>query len=230
MAFVISKKVNGQTYYYLRQMARVDGKPKMAWERYLGKAEDIEAAVAGQTALPERTRHLSFGDLAAAWSVIERLSVAEITDEVLGPRRADAAASVGTYLALLVANRVVAPCSKLGFSDWWSTTAGDRLVQLAAGSLDHRRIWDAMDQVSAAQLVEIERLVVERMVESFAIDCSGLVLDMTNFATYIDSANDQAPIAKRGHAKRSARTWPRRPRARRLYRRRHPPRQPCLCR
>jgi hypothetical protein len=34
MASIISKKVNGQTYYYLRQMARVDGKPKMAiWRR-----------------------------------------------------------------------------------------------------------------------------------------------------------------------------------------------------
>ncbi|MGH9269274.1 MAG: IS1634 family transposase, partial [Acidimicrobiales bacterium] len=29
----------------------------------------------------------------------------------------------------------------------------------------------------------------------------GLVLDMTNFATYIDSANDRADIAQRGHAK-----------------------------
>ncbi len=39
------------------------------------------------------------------------------------------------------------------------------------------------------------------MVEAFSIDLSGLVLDMTNFATYIDSANDRAPIAQRGHAK-----------------------------
>jgi len=58
-----------------------------------------------------------------------------------------------------------------------------------------------MDQISASQLAEIERLVVACMVESFGIDCSGLVLDMTNFATYIDSANDKAPIARRGHAK-----------------------------
>ncbi len=201
MASIISKKVNGQIYYYLRQMARVDGKPKMAWERYLGKAADIDAAVTGSMSLPERTRHLAFGDLAAAWSVIERLGVAEIVDEVVGPRRSDAAASVGTYVALMILNRVVAPCSKLAFSDWWATTAGDRLVRLPAEALDHRRFWDAMDQISAAQLCEIERRVVARMVESFAIDCSGLVLDMTNFATYIDSANDKAPIAKRGHAK-----------------------------
>ena len=39
------------------------------------------------------------------------------------------------------------------------------------------------------------------MVDLFDIDLSGLVLDMTNFATYIDSANDRAPIAQRGHAK-----------------------------
>ncbi len=39
------------------------------------------------------------------------------------------------------------------------------------------------------------------MVTEFGLDLSGLVLDMTNFATYIDSANDRAPIAQRGKAK-----------------------------
>jgi transposase len=38
-------------------------------------------------------------------------------------------------------------------------------------------------------------------ISSFGLDCRGLVLDMTNFATYIDSANERAPIAQRGHAK-----------------------------
>jgi hypothetical protein len=40
-----------------------------------------------------------------------------IVDEVTGARRADEGASVGTYLALAALNRVVAPCSKLGFAD-----------------------------------------------------------------------------------------------------------------
>src|SRR5262249_35467125 len=40
-----------------------------------------------------------------------------------------------------------------------------------------------------------------RMVQRFALDLSGLVLDMTNFATFIDSTNDKAPIAQRGKAK-----------------------------
>ena len=197
----MGKRIGGQTYYYLREMARVGGKPKMVSERYLGKATDIEAAMAGATVEPARTRHLAFGDLAAVWGVLERLDVAGIVDEVVGARRSDAAASVGTYIALATANRVVDPRSKLAFGDWWATTAGDRWVRVPVAALDHRRFWDAMDLISSEQMVEIERRITARVVETFGIDLSGMVLDMTNFATYIDSANDRAPIAQRGHAK-----------------------------
>ena len=80
MASIVHERIGGQTYYYLREMARVGGKPKMVSQRYLGKAADIEAAMAGATVEPERTRHLAFGDLAAVWGVIERLDVAGIVD------------------------------------------------------------------------------------------------------------------------------------------------------
>jgi transposase len=96
---------------------------------------------------------------------------------------------------------VVDPCSKLAFSDWWDTTAGDRWLRLSPGALDHRRFWDAMDAIGEDDLQEIERRIVAGMVERFEVDLSGLVLDMTNFATWIDSGNDRAPIAKRGHSK-----------------------------
>jgi len=43
-----------------------------------------------------------------------------------------------------------------------------------------------MDAISESRLEEIERRIVEAMVATFEVDCSGLVLDMTNFATYID--------------------------------------------
>jgi transposase len=201
MASITGKTIGGHTYYYLREVARVGGKPKVVSQVYLGKAADIEAAMSGATRLPDAVTHRKFGDLAAVWGMLERLGVMEIVDDVVASRRADASASVGTYFALAIANRVVAPCSKLAFSDWWSTTAGDRMCKLPASALDHRRFWDAMDAVSNEQLIEIERRIVARMVESFGLDCSGLVLDMTNFATYIDSANDRAPIAQRGHAK-----------------------------
>jgi transposase len=202
MASITGKTISGQTYYYLREVARVGGKPKIISQRYLGKATDILAAIEGAQVMPDRTRHLVFGDLAAVWSMIERMQVIEIVDEVVGQRRSDATASVGTYIALAVANRVVDPCSKRGFAEWWQSTAADRWVKIPASALDHRRFWDAMDAISVEELKLIERRIVARVIEEFAVEVAGgLVLDMTNFATYIDSANDRAPIAQRGHAK-----------------------------
>jgi transposase len=201
MSSLIGKRIGGQTYYYLREVARVGGRPKIVSQRYLGKAADIAAAMDGAAVLPERTRHLAFGDVAAAWSVIERLGVAPVIDEVTGGRRVDAAASVGTYLALATLNRIVAPCSKLGFADWWATTAADRWVKIPAAALDHRRFWEAMDAVGPAELTEAERRIGQAVTSRFGLDLSALVLDMTNFATFIDTGNEKAPIAQRGKAK-----------------------------
>ena len=201
MASLIGKRIGGQTYYYLREVARVGGKPKIVSQRYLGKADDVAAAMEGATVLPERTRHLAFGDVAAAWSVLARLDAAGIIDEVTGSRRADATASVGAYLVLAALNRVVAPCSKLAFSDWWATTAADRWVKIPSPALDHRRFWDAMDAVSPAELAEIERRLGRVMAERFGLDLSALVLDMTNFATFTGTGNEKAPIAQRGKAR-----------------------------
>jgi transposase len=202
MASLVGKRRGGRTYYYLVESARVAGKPRIVAQQYLGSAEEVAARLgAAGPGEPTRTRHRAFGDLGAAWSVLQRLEVAATIDQVVGPRRADAAASVGIYLALATLNRVVAPRSKLGFAAWWQTTAGDRLVKLPAAALDHRRFWDAMDQVTVADLRVIERTLAARMVEVFDLDLAGLVLDMTNFATFIDSANTRNTIAARGHAK-----------------------------
>jgi transposase len=202
MAYLVGKKQDGKTYYYLTESARIDGKPRIVSQRYLGSADEIAARLSeAGPGEPARSRHLAFGDVAATWAMLGRLRVAEIVDDVVGARRSDAAASVGTYIALATLNRVCDPCSKLGFSDWWAKTAGDRWLRLPARALDHRRFWEAMDAISESQLAEIEARIVAGMVETFGIDVSGLALDMTNFASWIDSANDRAPIAQRGHSK-----------------------------
>jgi len=108
MASVIEKRrADGRTYYYLVESARVDGKPRIVSQQYLGSAAEVAAKLAGaQAGTPTRSQHKRFGDLAAVWSVLERLGVAEVIDAVV-PRRADAGATVGTYLTLACANRVV---------------------------------------------------------------------------------------------------------------------------
>ncbi len=203
MASLYPKKVSGKAYWYLREMGRVDGKPKMISERYLGTAADIAAAMQTREApaLPERTRHLAFGDVAAAWGILEDLGVAAVIDEVTGSCPAGAALSAGTYLALAALNRLVAPCSKAAFADWWKTTVGDRLAKIPARALDHRYFWDAMHAVTLEQLGEISREIAVRIVGLSGADVSSVALDMTNFATFIATANGKAPVAQRGKAK-----------------------------
>ncbi|HET9656293.1 MAG TPA: IS1634 family transposase [Kineosporiaceae bacterium] len=201
MPSIVGKRRGGQTYYYLVESARVDGKPRIVSQQYLGSAAEVLGKLSETGAgEPVRSQHKQFGDLAAVWSVIERLGVATAVDQVV-PRHANAAVSVGTYIALATANRIVDPCSKRAFADWWATTAGPRWVKTPAGALDHRRFWDAMDRLDETALEQIEADLGRRMVTEFGLDLSGLVLDMTNFATFIDSTNTRAPIAQRGKAK-----------------------------
>ncbi len=228
MASIVGKTIKGQTYYYLREVARVGGRPKIISQRYLGKATDIEAAVEGATVVPDRTRHLAFGDVAAVWSVLGRLRVAEIIDEVVGPRRADAGAPVGTYIALATLNRACDPCSKLAFSDWWAKTAADRWVHLPAGALDHRRFWEAMGAIGEAQLKEAERRIVAGMVELLRRRPLGPRARHDQLR-HLDRLG-QRPGADRPTGPVQAKTGRlahRRPRLR-LHRRGHPARQPRL--
>ena len=202
MASIVGKKRGGGTYYYLVESARVRGKPRMVSQEYLGTAGELAAAMrGGGLGLPGRVQHKDFGAAAAAWGLLEDLGVAGIIDEVSGGRRSDAGASTGTYLALAALNRIVDPCSKLGFADWWKTTAAPRFTKIPASVLDHRRFWDAMHAVTAAQLEEISRRVALRIVGAYGLDCSSVALDMTNFAAFIATANPRAPVAQRGKAK-----------------------------
>src|SRR5664280_2469529 len=179
------------------QTAATSPNPRCRVRSGIAAAMDAQDAAA----MPERTRHLGFGDVAAVWGMLTRLDVAGVVDEVVGARRADAGASVGTFLALAALNRVVAPCSKAAFADWWSGIAADRFTKIASSVLDHRKFWEAMRGVSLTELEEISHRLAVRMIEMFALDVSSVALDMTNFATYIDSANEKAPIAVRGKAK-----------------------------
>jgi transposase len=203
MASLYKKVISGKPYWYLREMGWADGKPKMISERYLGTAADIEALLDAREAavLPGRSRHLAFGDVAAAWGILDQLEIAAIIDEAAGPRRSDAGVTAGTYLILAALNRLVAPCSKAAFADWWKTTAADRFTKIPAAALDHRRFWKAMHAVTIDQMGEISRKIAVKIVEASGVDVSSVALDMTNFATFIATSNGKAPIAQRGKAK-----------------------------
>ncbi len=204
MSSIIKKRRGGRTYLYAATSARVEGRPRIVDQVYLGAEDEVIArlttASGEDPSLPE-TEHRRFGDVAAVWGMLTRLDAIAVIDSVVGDGPVSGGVSVGTYLALAALNRVCDPRSKRAFAYWWNGTALGRITKIRAAALDHRRFWDAMDAVTEVQLDEIEAALTKRMIEVFALDTHALILDMTNFATFIDSGNGRAPIAARGKAK-----------------------------
>jgi hypothetical protein len=113
----------------------VGGRPSSVSQRYLGPAEEIKARLSGASpGEPDRSRHEAIGDVAAVWAVLRRLEVAEIADDVVESRRADAAASVGGYISLAALNRVCHPAGS-----WHSSVGVPRRLVTAGCALPSPR-------------------------------------------------------------------------------------------
>jgi hypothetical protein len=84
------------------------------------------------------------------------------------------------------------------------------MLKLPVAALAHRKFSDAMDQLSPEMLQDIHKVVVSTMVKRYGIETEGLMLDMTNVATYVDAAN----------AQHDCQTWPLRTKAQRPAHRR----------
>ncbi len=201
MASLTKKVIHGRAYYYLRETARVGGRPKVVRTVYLGRAEDILARLE-RASEPLRAESRSFGAVAAALKLARALGIAEAIDRACPARGSP---SVGTYILLAAINRAVCARSKRAFADWYAQTALARLVPLPAETLTSQRFWEAMDRLSEQAIAQAEAEIARAALSRFELDPQTLVYDTTNFATFIDSGNTRNTIARRGHPKQGRR-------------------------
>ncbi len=203
MASLTAKKIRGHTYYYLRECAWVDGRPKIVKQIYLGTADAIAAAL-GKT--PTALQVLpgapvrEFGAATAVYDLAQRLDVVGLIDRHVA-KRGKQGPSVGTMLLLAAINRAVAATSKSQIATWYERTSLPRWMKLQAGQLTSQRFWDNMDRVSEDALGAIERELTQRVVQEFQLDLRCLFYDATNFFTFIDTFNARPTLAARGKSK-----------------------------
>ena len=202
MASLTKKVINGRPYYYLRETARVGGRVKVVRQVYLGRAEDLERRLEENAAEPRAVVSRSFGAVAAALKLCRELEVAEAIDRAVGRaggRRGRP--SVGEMMMLAAINRACQPRSKRQLGDWHGRTALCRLLPAERRVLSSQRFWDAMHVVSEEAIAAAETEIVRRCIDRFGIELRPLIYDTTNFATFIDSANERNTLAQRGHPK-----------------------------
>lgn len=193
---LVRKRKQGRDYWYLVESARVEGKPRVVAQRYLGPAERVAELLEAQHS-PLEARRRSVGPL-ALWALAERLGVRETIDE-LAPKRRQGI-SVGQAIQLIAVNRAHRPCSKSRVSDWFADTALQRTLALKAEQLQVGRLWDAMDRLTAERIERVEERLAGRLVREFGVRAELLCFDPTNFFTYLDTDTD-SELAKRGHSK-----------------------------
>src|SRR3989304_3113442 len=155
MASLTKKVIHGRPYYYLRETARVGGKPKVVRTVYLGRAEDILAR------LEQRSEPLR-------------------AESRPSPGRASP--SVGTYIMLAAINRAVCARSKRAFADWYVQTALARLIPLPSEVLSSQRFWEAMDRLGEEAVAKAEAEIARRALARFALAPATLLSHTTHFA------------------------------------------------
>ena len=200
MATIIKKKKKNQLYYYLVESARVDGKPRIVHQQYLGRAEEIAKKCSRSTDLdtPKYSIPIEFGAVCALYEIARELKVVELIDEYAKKRNQDL--SIGSYMLIAAINRAVAPTSKYQMADWYARTMLKRLLPAEKRMLSSQRFWDNMSLLSDEAIENFEDAFAEMIVKKYNLSTDCLIYDATNFFTYIDTKSE-SELAQRGHSK-----------------------------
>lgn len=198
MPSLTKKIIRGRPYYYLRECKRVDGKPKIVWQQYLGSPADLVSRLMGSG--PQKAVIREFGASAACVAIARQLDLVSIVDKHV-PKRATRGVSVGQYLLIAALNRCLAPRSKARLAAWYEQTVLPRLLGVRASQLTSQRFWDNMNRVDEDAIAQIERELAQTAVAQFGLDLRCVLFDATNFFTFVDSFNLRSTLPQRGHSK-----------------------------
>ena len=102
MASLIKKKKGKRLYYYMVESKRVNGKPRIVNQTYLGPVERVVRILSEypKRVEPKEVEHLNFGLLAALLSLAKRINLVDTINRHTSKRRQGI--SIGDYILLVV--------------------------------------------------------------------------------------------------------------------------------
>ncbi len=198
MVHLIKKVIKGNTYLYLAASARIDGKPKRIWQKYLGPEDKLNELTELHMDVEPRIVTLDFGLPIALLQLIKELNLIEIIDESTSKRAQGL--SVGHYVALAVINRCVKPTSKAKLRRWFEHTALFKEFPPIDTYLDSMAYTNHFKYLTPDIIENIEERINKKLIEVFHVSMNTLFYDPTNFFTYINP-KESAELPKHGHSK-----------------------------
>jgi transposase len=200
MAHFHIKRKKGRPYLYVREIARVDGKPKVVSQIYLGSPEKVAALAGGKAQELSALRVEEFGALWLALEIDRDLDLCGIINAVVPRGDREKGPSVGEYFLYCVLNRMVEAVSKNKLADWYKGTAIQQLRSVDLGELTSQRYWEKWERVNESALKEISLMFFERIWKRERPSSECLLFDTTNYYTFMSSHTD-SDLSRRGKNK-----------------------------
>jgi transposase len=200
MAHLHKKIKKGRPYYYVREMARVDGKLKVVEQIYLGSPERIREMASADKGTCTKISVQEFGALWLANVLAGEIDLVGIVDSVVPRMRKEKGPSVGEYFLYAVLNRMVAPRSKRALPEWYKGCAIQHIRPVEIDALNSQRYWEKWERLTPAQIEQVSTLFFAkvRAMHGSRSDC--FLFDTTNYFSYMASQTE-SELVKRGKNK-----------------------------
>jgi transposase len=209
MASLIKKKKANTIYYYVVESARVDGKPRIVHQTYLGTADSVARLVQDRTApVPLSATTVEFGLPGALWLAAEKSGVFALLQSLWPKPRSGP--STAHYLLLAAIHRICQPGPKTEVADWYQDSILSSVWGFAPERFSSQAFWDCFDRIATGEslpagtrdeLEEAQLRLLGLWKEKQLVTRRLLAYDTTNFYTYIASSNERNHLAQRGHNK-----------------------------
>jgi transposase len=221
MASIVPKKKGNKTYYYAVQSARVNGKPRIIHQDYLGTAEKIAALVKDRSApVPLTATIREFGLSGSLWLAAKQSGVFELLLSLWPQPRSGP--SPAHYLLLAAIHRICEPGPKTEVQDWYEQTALPAVWHFPSERFTSQAFWDCFESIlpagassqpsilpagaslqpdDADPLDRAQSRLLDLWKQRQPANHRLLAYDTTNFYTYIATTNDRASLPQRGHNK-----------------------------
>src|SRR6202789_3618820 len=209
MASLIKKKKANTIYYYVVESARVNGKPRIVHQTYLGTADSVARLVQDRTApVPPSATTGAIGLPGALWLAPEKSGVFALLQSLWPTPRSGP--STAHYLLLAAIHRICQPGPKTEVADWYRDSILSSMWGFAPERFSSQAFWDCFDRIATGEslpsdkrdeLEEAQLRLLGLWKEKQLVTRRLLAYDTTNFYTYIASNNERNSLAQRGRNK-----------------------------
>lgn len=189
MASIIKKRSKYSTYYVIAESKRIDGKPRIVKQWYLGTVEKIIHMAEGHPN-KERPRQIisqEDGTVSILVGIAKELGLSDIINSHV--RKRTQGMTPADYLLIAALNRAAGATSKSKIREWVDGTTLHLHMKVDSSKLESQNFWDHFDLFTEESIGTIGDEIARKAIdlEKIPLDC--LVYDTTNYYNYWDVLN-----------------------------------------